>query len=36
MEEWRRLVKETITKPEELAKILDVDVEEIKRVLLVW
>jgi len=32
MEEWRRLVKETITKPEELAKVLDIDVEEVKRV----
>jgi len=32
MEEWRRLVKETITKPEELAKTLDIDIEEIARV----
>ncbi|MFQ6040982.1 MAG: KamA family radical SAM protein, partial [Candidatus Poribacteria bacterium] len=32
MEEWRRLIKETITDPEELAQILDVDIEEIKRV----
>jgi len=32
MEAWRRLIKETITKPEELAKILDVDIEEIGRV----
>lgn len=32
MEEWRRLIKETITNPEELAKVLDVDIEEITRV----
>ena len=32
MEEWRRLIKETIAKPEELAKILDVDIEEIASV----
>ena len=32
MEEWKRLVRDTITNPEELAQILDVDVEEIKRV----
>ena len=32
MEEWKRLVKETITKPERLAQILEVDVEAIKRV----
>ena len=32
MEEWQNLVKETITIPEKLAQILDVDVEEIKRV----
>ncbi len=32
MEEWKRLVKETITNPEELAQISDIDVEEIKKV----
>nr|MBC8234109.1 lysine 2,3-aminomutase [bacterium] len=32
MEEWKSLVRDTITNPEELAQILDVDVEEIKRV----
>ncbi|MBM3239105.1 KamA family radical SAM protein [Candidatus Poribacteria bacterium] len=32
MEEWKRLVKETITNPERLAQILEVDVESIKRV----
>jgi lysine 2,3-aminomutase len=32
MEEWQRLVKETITNPESLADILAVDVEELKKI----
>jgi lysine 2,3-aminomutase len=32
MEKWKWLVKESITRPEDLAAVLDVDVEEIKRV----
>jgi lysine 2,3-aminomutase len=32
MEKWKWLVKESITRPEDLAAVLEVDVEEIKRV----
>ncbi len=32
MEEWKRLIRETIRNPEQLAEILDVDVEEMRRV----
>jgi lysine 2,3-aminomutase len=32
MEEWKRLVKETVANPERLAQILEVDAESIKRV----
>jgi lysine 2,3-aminomutase len=32
MEKWQLLLKESITRPEDLAAVLDVDVEEIRRV----
>ncbi len=32
MEEWQRLIHETITKPEVLARYLDIDVEEVRAV----
>ena len=32
MEEWKRLVRDTVNTPEKLAAIFDVDLDEIKRV----